>query len=812
MHPGILVLPALALTLSGAMHWLATRRSTGRPSDAGEARATLLYGLIATAFLWPALSIPDGVPSPSATLYAFAPWQGLDRAPDPSSGNTALTDVTFQIQPWLLLLRSQMRAGELPLWNPYSFLGQPFWANGQSAPLFPLHLLFAAMPTMWGFLLLPWLRILIGALGTRRLALALGISPGGALLAGVVFPLSGMVTGYLLFPMANALVLVPWVLWATETLAAGTDAERTSWRPLAVCVALLALGGHPGTLSHCALLSAIYLLVRGIPWRRLGLWTLGWTTGGALAMVHLLPVALYLPLTARWGDPEAPPPGPGPPWAQVLPLAFRLLQPWVYGRAEHGTWHGAFYEPGSRVFAGLVTLLLVLVALQALARREALSRRETRDRRLLAVVVLLVFSGLVAYRTPILLGAVESLPVVGRALHHRLFFAVELCLALLAGFGIDRLAAGPARRLVRAAAFLAGGFVVLAAFLALAKNRPPGDVVLEQLPWILWLLVGALALWWFRRGARLAETATLLALLSTVAVAAELTVAHAPSSPGLSVAQLYPSTAATRYLEGRPGAMAAVGSVLRPGTSMVYALRDLRGDDPARPRRFDHIYENLGSTRTPFFHPVESWDHPWLDEAGVRWVMAPPGSGPKDPSWRLAYDGDDASVFERLSARPEAWLADTGSDESAPGSDSSAQLGVQLTGQLIVQRPTNSTVRVEGLERSRGTGATGRLVVGQAWAPGWTARAGGRMLETVAHDDFLLAVDLSGKTGSPDAVEFVYRPPGLVTGAWISLVALLWLVLPPAIGGLRTRRSNLPEGTIRSQYTANRSGPTRSAV
>ena len=762
IHPGLLALPTLALILALALRFRRPGRWRAEQEDGSESRAALIYGLVATAFLWPALSIPDGVPSPSAGLYAHVPWegmaQGIINAPDASAGNAALADVTYQIQPWLLLLKSQLRSGEVPLWNPYSFLGQPFWANGQSAPLFPLHLLFAALPTAWGFLLLPWLRLVIGALGTRRLALALGVSPGGALLAGVVFPLSGMVTGYLLFPMANALVMVPWVLWAAERLVAGTG----SWRPLAVCVALLALGGHPGTLSHCLLLSTVYILVRGVPWRSLVHWLAGWTAGGALAMVHLLPVALYLPDTARWGDAGGAAPGPGPAWTRVLAMSLRILQPWAFGRAEDGSWHGLFYEPGSRVFVGLLTLILALVAIQSILSGRGARNAPERDRRLLAVVAVLAFSALVAYRTPFVLDAVERLPVVGRALHHRLLFGVDLCLALLAGVGLDRLTflrTQSRARIQRAAVLLAVGFGLLVAVVSRSSGAVFGDVLMAQLPWLIWLTVAIALLHWLRL-ARRQTTAPTLLLLPVLLVAVELTVAHAASAPGLSASDLYPRAPAIEFLQGQPGNVAAVGHALRPGTSMVYGLQDLRGDDPARPRRFDQQYQQVGSTRTPFFHPVDDWSHPWLDAAGVRWVMTPPLATPPDPSWRPAFDGSDARVFERPEARPEAWLVDSAADSNA---------------HLTIQRPTNSRVRVEGLDRA------GRVVISQAWAPGWTARVGDREIRTIAHDDFLLAVDVPAGVDpvTPvDSVEFVYRPPGLVVGAWFSLLALVVLAWP----------------------------------
>ncbi|HUO86608.1 MAG TPA: hypothetical protein VM617_04395, partial [Thermoanaerobaculia bacterium] len=168
-------------------------------------------GLAAMALLAPALAIVDGIPSPAASLADHPPWQ---QVAEPAAGNPQLQDVTYQVHPWLLHLRQELRSGRLPLWNPYQSSGTPYWSNGSSAPLFPLHLLFAALPTQVGWLLLPWLRVVIGALGVWFLARHLGLSRPAAVLASLAFPLAGMPVGFLLFPMGNALALVPWVLCA----------------------------------------------------------------------------------------------------------------------------------------------------------------------------------------------------------------------------------------------------------------------------------------------------------------------------------------------------------------------------------------------------------------------------------------------------------------------------------------------------------------------------------------------------------------------------------------------------------------------
>jgi hypothetical protein len=239
-------LPLLALlSLAGL---LLRRREIGIP--------WAVCGLAAIAMLWPALRLPDGIPSPAAILAQQAPWQGIAA---PAAGNGNLRDITYQVEPWLLFLRHELRAGRLPFWDPHQFSGSPYWSNGSGAPLFPLHLLFAALPLQLGLVLLPWLRLVIGGCGAWLLARELGLGRLAALLAALIFPLSGMITSFVLFPMGNCHALVPWVLLAVERLANG----RGSWLGLALAGGLQLLGGHPETPVFTALLAGVYLLARG---------------------------------------------------------------------------------------------------------------------------------------------------------------------------------------------------------------------------------------------------------------------------------------------------------------------------------------------------------------------------------------------------------------------------------------------------------------------------------------------------------------------------------------------------------------------
>jgi len=731
----------LHLAVNPALPLLALLAAAGpilivwRPAVAGSPRRAwrelgvpwAVLGLAGIGLLAPALQLPTGIPSPAASLAGLPPWQaggapaaagmtgtagmaGTGGAPaglqgregeavgapaepqaplgregaaagaaaEPQAplgregaaaasaerGNPVLRDVTFQIQPWLLFARRELRAGRLPGWNPYQFAGSPFWANGQSAPLFPLHLLFTALPLQLGFILLPWLRLVLGGCGVWMLARELGLGPQAALLAALTFALSGMPVSFVLFPMGNALALVPWVFWAVERVAvAGRGALVPAVAWLAAAAGLQLLGGHPETAAHTALLSLLYLAMRGTArpaaaW--LG-WAAGWLGGAALAAVQLLPLALTLPETARW---QAAAGGGEPPLGLLLRQPLRLVLPELYGHPAHGTWWGPFNYSATAVYAGALALPLAAAGLA----------RCRRDRRWLALAATAAFAFAAAYHWPGVRDLMAALPVLGRAAHHRLLFGVELGLALLAGAGCDEWLAGRGRGLL-------GGAAAAAAALAVAWALFRGD-------WAAHGLLATEAAW----TAAVAAAAALLALslrlgsgrrwrlapLLPALALCDLLAAHGGINPGLPLARLYPPTGAVRFLAGRPERVAGVGEALRPNAAMVYGLYDPRGDDPVKLVRYEAVYRHFAAADPVYFQPVSRWDSPWLDQLGVRWVVAAAGEAAPASGWRLAYAGGDARVYERPGALPLVrWAAPSAPRQAspqAPGSLSSFEV------------------------------------------------------------------------------------------------------------------------------------------
>jgi hypothetical protein len=732
-------IPVLLLLCAAGLLW--QRRG------AGVVWATC--GLIAFALLAPALALPDGFPSPSALLSPHPPWQGVG---DPGLGNPHLLDITHQVEPWLLFLRDELRDGRLPFWNPHQFSGEPYWSNGSSAPLFPLHLLFAASPVQLGLVLLPWLRLVVGGLGAWYLARALGSSRRAALVAAVVYPFSGTVVSFLLFPMGNTHALVPWVLWSVERVAAGTG----SWVALALTGGLQLLGGHPETPVFTGMLAVVYLLVRS-PARRWRAWShfaVGWVGALALSAVQILPLAATVLHSSKWHYWE--PPGPIP-WDTKLSLILRLVHPNPYGSAADATWWGPFNDPATALFVGSLTLPLAVAG-------AWLARSEKRIRGILAMTAFALLAG---YHFPGFKQLLLAIPVVSHGIHHYLKIGVVLGVALLAAAGWDRYLEGRMDRAMAVGALalaLASGLVV-----ALFRTGwQEHDQLPTQVSRVLFSLALALLLVAILRLSPLRRRQ--LWWVAPAVLAVDLVMAHQPINPALSATHHYPRTDVVELLTESPGRFAGVGATLRPNAAMVYRLYDVRGDSPVKLEHYQQLYARLAAFDPVYFRPIGRWQDPWLDQLGVRWAVTGPDQGPPAPGWPRVYQGHDARIYERPGALPLVRWQE-GHDDGL---------------EVLLREPGRWRVRWSSPEPRV-------LVVAETWDPGWRAWVEGQRAPVESWREVLLGVELPAGSGE---LELAYRPRWLVAGVGLSLLAaaaITWGGLRGSPGALlRARRRSRP--------------------
>ena len=142
------------------------------------------------------------------------------------AGVDALTYFT----PYWAYRMAELRAGHIPLWNPYLFLGVPFLANLQSAVLYPLHLpltwLRPENALVWSALLHAWLAAGFTYTFGRR---SLGLSRPAATLSGLLFGLGGFTVARVEnINQLNTLAWLPALFWLLDETARACVGEAAS--------------------------------------------------------------------------------------------------------------------------------------------------------------------------------------------------------------------------------------------------------------------------------------------------------------------------------------------------------------------------------------------------------------------------------------------------------------------------------------------------------------------------------------------------------------------------------------------------------
>jgi hypothetical protein len=119
----------------------------------------------------------------------------------------------YSIPPQFFWVES-IKRGDFPLWNPYQFCGQPFFANPQYAILYPLNVLSFILPFDIAFNSIILLHFFLGGLFTYILLRDLAADAGAALIAGIIFMLSGyLISIHSLLPTLHTVVWTPLIIF-----------------------------------------------------------------------------------------------------------------------------------------------------------------------------------------------------------------------------------------------------------------------------------------------------------------------------------------------------------------------------------------------------------------------------------------------------------------------------------------------------------------------------------------------------------------------------------------------------------------------
>lgn len=199
-----------------------------------------------------------------------------------------LRDHFDYFQPLRAFTADELRAGRLPLWNPYSASGEPWLANPQTGVFYPPAWLFLVLPFATAYMAYLLLHLVILGWGAYLL-FARRAPPGAAMVGAAALMFSGPVLS--LLDVSNnfaTLAWIPLVLWCAL--------EEGAWRRGAVVLALAFLGGEPFFAAIAALMYAVVRRHRDVLWTAL--------LAFGLCAIQLIPFLEFVAQSDRAGGME----------------------------------------------------------------------------------------------------------------------------------------------------------------------------------------------------------------------------------------------------------------------------------------------------------------------------------------------------------------------------------------------------------------------------------------------------------------------------------------------------------------------------
>ncbi len=281
----------------------------------------------------------------------------------------------LQFYPWRSFAFDELRAGRLPLTNPYNGGGAPLLANYQVALLYPPNWLHMVLPHVPAMNLLAVGHIIWAALGMWVFTTAWRLPELGRGVSMLAFALGGYLVGRMgSFPTVAAASWLPWLFLAVHRLMTRPQGREVAL--LALVTALLLLSGHAQTAYYALLGAGAYMVwltwcstVGRQGWRLIVLAALGVLLAAGLAAAQLLPTVELLLNSDRAS-------GLNYQWttnfSYSLARALTLLSPNIYGTPANGTYitEGVYFEDAA--YIGLLPLVAAGFAVVAWVR----SRRQ----------------------------------------------------------------------------------------------------------------------------------------------------------------------------------------------------------------------------------------------------------------------------------------------------------------------------------------------------------------------------------------------------------------------------------------------------
>lgn len=701
--------------------------------------------------------------------------------------NPLITDPILQAYPWRKLVINNLKEGLLPLWNPYSFSGQPLLANIQSSPFSIFNLLFLIFNfnIAWAVtLILPSiLTTFFMFLFLRNLKLSRTASIFGAF----VLPFTGFFIAWLSWGSIVATVMwLPLILLAIARL---TSKVSPLWfLVLVFAISQVFLSGHWQAGSYVLVAGLLFLLTQKSnmksPYNLLVILA-SFILAILVSMVQILPALEFLQFSARAID-QGYYPG-RQDWFIPLAHLIQLIAPDFFGNPTTYNYWGVFNYGEFVSFIGIIPLSLALFALIA------------KSPNIKFFIALAIISLVFALENPISkIPFILNLPFISTAQPSRIIMLLNFTLAALAAFGLDAVLKEKSKIKSLIVPFLILALLVILALFVLTKTFfPPSpqidtaQVALRNLviPALTALAIIVVVL------LKRAKPAPVIILAIFVLTLLELFRFGTKFISFSKLSWIFPQTQTTTFLavQEKPfRIMSTDRRIMHPNVSAVYGIESIDGYDPlylANWNKFVSVWQsqNPDASLSPFNRIVtpQKIDSKLVDLLNIKYVLT--FDEIENSNFEKVFTEGQTKIYQNKNVLPRAYFASevvgakSDQEEFTKLLDPDFDLKKMATSQEFKFPKQELTAKVsfesyqdQNLTLSAQTDRQAPLILTNVYYPGWKAYIDGQPVPVNKADFMFQSIIIPGGSHK---IEFKYQPDSFYNGVYLSLAAVVGTML-----------------------------------
>lgn len=408
------------------------------------------------------------IPFPGDLLVSFyAPWSAEYNMTTIYQGG----DVIRQLYPWKSLSIDTLKSGEFPLWNPYSFAGNPHLANIQSAIFYPFNFIFFITSKIASWVILTFLQPILSGFFLYLFLRIRKVSKLGSILGSISFSYSLFLMVWLEWnTVGHAFLYLPLAFYAIEILY-----SRKKFIALLLLVSSFVfsiMAGHTQMSLYVLALSTMYMIFRYVEDKKkevknLFIYAFALVLSLGIAAIQTFPTIEFYGLAARSSTSAS--------YIfdrSLLPIKhlITVVIPDYFGNPTRGnfTGFGTYIEEVS--YFGLIPLFFAIFAI---------IRRKEKVVRFFGFIIL--FTIILALRNPFSLWFYSlPIPVINSSGPTRILSLVGLFGGALAGFGFDAFRTDYLKGKYKQSFFILCGFVTIFAILLFLANFGKNTVALRN--------------------------------------------------------------------------------------------------------------------------------------------------------------------------------------------------------------------------------------------------------------------------------------------------------------------------------------------